>query len=137
MIYVVIDTNVLVSALLNINSNPGTVLLSVFKGETILLLNPEILAEYRDVLARKKFKFPAEEVETVLKVLTSSCLNVTALSKDYPEVNDPKDRCFYAVTMTGRQTEDALLVTGNIRHFPQKPFIITPAQCVEILQTAK
>ena len=59
MIYVVIDTNVLVSALLNINSNPGTVLLSVFKGETIPLLNPEILAEYRDVLARKKFKFPA------------------------------------------------------------------------------
>lgn len=35
------------------------------------------------------------------------------------------------------QAEDALLVTGNIRHFPQKPFIITPAQCVEILQTAK
>lgn len=105
MIYVVIDTNVLVSALLNINSNPGTVLLSVFKGETIPLLNPEILAEYRDVLARKKFKFPAEEVGTVLKVLTSSCLNVTALSKDYPEVCDPKDRCFYAVTMTGRQAD--------------------------------
>lgn len=133
MIYVVIDTNVLVSALLNMNSNPGTVLLSVFKGETIPLLNPEILAEYRDVLARKKFKFPAEEVETVLKVLTSSCLNVTALPKDYPEVCDPKDQCFYAVTMTGRQTEDALLVTGNIRHFPQEPFIITP----EILQAAK
>lgn len=56
MIYVVIDTNVLVSALLNINSNPGTVLLSVFKGETIPLLNPEILAEYRDVLARKKIQ---------------------------------------------------------------------------------
>ena len=36
-----------------------------------------------------------------------------------------------------RQTEDVLLVTGNIRHFPQEPFIITPAQCVEILQTAK
>lgn len=137
MIYVVIDTNVLVFALLNMNSNPGSVLLSVFKGKTIPLLNPEILAEYREVLARKKFKFPAEEIETVLKELTSSCLNVTALSKDYPEVNDPKDRCFYAVTMTGRQTEDVLLVTGNIRHFPQKPFIITPAQCVKILQVAK
>lgn len=103
MIYVVIDTNVLVSALLNMNSNPGTVLLSVFKGKTIPLLNPEILAEYREVLARKKFKFPAEEIETVLKELTTSSLNVTALPKDYPEVNDPKDRCFYAVTMTGRQ----------------------------------
>lgn len=103
MIYVVINTNVLVSALLNMNSNPGSVLLSVFKGETIPLLNPEILAEYREVLARKKFKFPAEEIETVLKELTTSSLNVTALPKDYPEVCDPKDRCFYAVTMTGRQ----------------------------------
>lgn len=84
----------------------------------------------------KKFKFPAEEVETVLKVLTSSCLNVTALSKDYPEVNDPKDRCFYAVTMTGRQKMCCWLqaISGI---FPQEPFIISPAQCVEILQAVK
>ena len=119
MIYVVIDTNVLVSALLNINSNPGTVLLSVFKGETIPLLNPEILAEYRNVLARKKFKFPAEEVETVLKVLTSSCLNVTALSKDYPEVCDPKDQCFYAETMTDRQADRRC--AAGYRQYPAFP----------------
>jgi len=35
MIFAVIDTNVLVSALLNIDSNPGAVLLSVFDGKTI------------------------------------------------------------------------------------------------------
>ena len=58
MIYAAIDTNVLVSALLNFQSNPGQVLLSVFNGETIPLVNEEILAEYRDVLARKKFRFP-------------------------------------------------------------------------------
>lgn len=55
MIYAAIDTNVLVSALLNFQSNPGQVLLSVFNGETIPLVNEEILAEYRDVLARKSF----------------------------------------------------------------------------------
>jgi len=137
MIYAVIDTNVLVSALLNIDSNPGAVLLSVFNGKTVPLLNSEILAEYREVLARKKFNFPAETVDIVLKRLAGTSMNVSASSDDCSEVSDPKDRCFYAVTMNGRQSEDALLVTGNIRHFPLKPFVVTPAQFVEILRTAK
>ena len=137
MIYAVIDTNVLVSALLNIGSNPGAVLLSVFSGKTIPMLNSEILAEYREVLARKKFNFPAETVDIILKRLAGSCLNVSVSSENFPEVGDPKDRCFYAVTMTGRQTEDVLLVTGNIRHFPIKPYVVTPAQFIEILQKEK
>ena len=60
MICAAIDTNVLVSALLHFNSNPGTVLLSVFNGETIPLVNDEILAEYREVLSRRKLKISAE-----------------------------------------------------------------------------
>ena len=137
MIYAAIDTNVLVSALLNFQSNPGQVLLSVFNGETIPLVNEEILAEYRDVLARKKFRFPPDLVEIILTRLAACSLNISAVSEDFPEVADPKDRCFYAVTMSERQSEDALLVTGNIRHFPVKPFVVTPAQFVEILQKVK
>ena len=56
MIYAAVDTNVLVSALLNSESNPGQVLLSVFNGQTVLLVNEEILAEYREVLSCKKLK---------------------------------------------------------------------------------
>ena len=137
MIYAAIDTNVLVSALLNIQSNPGKVLLSVFNGETIPLVNEEILAEYREVLARKKFRFPPDLVDIVLSRLTACSLNISAVSVDFPEVADPKDRCFYAVTMSERQSEDAVLVTGNIRHFPVKPFVVTPARFVEILQEVK
>ena len=137
MIYAAVDTNVLVSALLNSRSNPGQVLLSVFNGETILLVNEEILAEYRDVLARKKFHFPPDLVEIVLTRLAACSLDISADSAAYSEVIAPEDRCFYAVTMAERQTEDALLVTGNIRHFPAKPFIVTPAQFIEILQADK
>ena len=137
MIYAAIDTNVLVSALLNFRSNPGQVLLSVFNGETVPLINEEILAEYREVLARKKFHFPPELVEVILTRLAACSLNISDDSKDYPEVGDPKDRCFYAVTMSERQSEDALLVTGNIRHFPVKTFVVTPARFVEILQADK
>ena len=137
MIYAAIDTNVLVSALLNFQSNPGQVLLSVFNGETIPLVNEEILAEYRDVLARKMFRFPPDLVDIVLSRLAVCSLNISAISEVFPEVADPKDRCFYAVTMSERQSENALLVTGNIRHFPVKPFVVTPAKFVEILQADK
>ena len=137
MFYAVIDTNVLVSALLNINSNPGKVLLSVFNSETRPLLNAEIIAEYRDVLAREKFHFPAETVDIVMNRLAAVSMNINAAEGEFPEITDPKDRCFFAVTMTGRLSEDALLVTGNIRHFPAKPFVVTPAQFVAMLEAKR
>ena len=124
----------LVSALLNINSNPGKVLLSVFNGETRPLLNAEIIAEYRDVLARKKFHFPAETVDIVMSRLAAVSMNISAADGEYPEISDPNDRSFFAVTMTGRLSADALLITGNIRHFPVRPFVVTPAQFVKMLE---
>ena len=133
MFYAVIDTNVLVSALLNMNSNPGFVLCSVFNGQTTPLINTDILAEYIEVLARKKFHFPKETVDIILKRLENSSLKTEEIPAEFPEVSDPKDRCFFAVTMAARQTEETLLITGNIRHFPQQPFVVTPAQFVEML----
>ena len=133
MFYAVIDTNVLVSALLNMYSNPGFVLCSVFNGQTTPLINTDILAEYREVLARKKFHFPKETVDIILKRLENSSLKTEEIPAEFPEVSDPKDRCFFAVTMAARQTEETLLITGNIRHFPQQPFVVTPAQFVEML----
>ncbi len=137
MLYAVIDTNVLVSALLNFNSKPGSVLLSVFTGTTIPLLNAEISSEYHEVLSRRKFKFPAILVSTVLDKLEASALEITVSDEIYSEVLDPKDQCFYAVTMTGRLTNDVLLVTGNVRHFPQQSFVVTPAQFVEIAEKSE
>ena len=94
MFYAVIDTNVLVSALLNINSNPGKVLLSVFNSETRPLLNAEIIAEYRDVLAREKFHFPVATVNIVMDRLAAVSMNINAADGEYTEISDPKDRCF-------------------------------------------
>ena len=101
------------------------------------MLNEEITAESRDVLAREKFHFPAETVDIVMGRLAAVSMDINAADGEYPEITDPKDRCFFAVTMTGRLSEDALLVTGNIRHFPAKPFVVTPAQFVEMLQAKR
>ena len=49
------------------------------------------------------------------------------------ELPDPKDRVFYEVVMEGRKTEEAYLVTGNIRHFPEKPYVVTPRQMLDII----
>ncbi len=47
--------------------------------------------------------------------------------------SDPKDVIFYEVTMDSRQTEETFLVTGNIRDFPIKPFVVTPKEMLEII----
>ena len=47
---------------------------------------------------------------------------------------DPKDMVFYAVTMEARKDSDAYLVTGNIKHFPLKPYVVTPREMLTILE---
>lgn len=39
----------------------------------------------------------------------------------------------YAVVMAKRE-DDAYLVTGNQKHYPVRPFIVTPAEMMEILE---
>lgn len=130
--FAVIDTNVLVSAMLRANSNPGFVLKEVLCGDIIPLLNDEILSEYHDVLHRPKFRFDATAVQKLLDRIIARGIRVDA--KPIAEVlPDPKDVVFYEVAMEGRRSENAYLVTGNLKHFPRKPFIVTPKEMVEIV----
>ena len=119
------------------DSNPGEVLSSIVNGETFIFVNEEILLEYKKVLSRDKFHFPPQMIEDTLRQLEYKSKFTSIESKEYLEVNDPKDRCFYAVTLSGRESVDALLVTGNIRHFPEEQFIVTPSQFVNILEVER
>lgn len=67
--YVVIDTNVLVSAMLKWTSVPGTILEFAFSGIIVPILNDEIVAEYREVLMRDKFHLTKEIVGDVIQAL--------------------------------------------------------------------
>lgn len=130
--YAVIDTNVLVSAMLKWDSFPGNVLELTFDGPIIPLLNEEIVKEYRNVLSRPKFHLTEELIKDVLEGLKSKGISIDAVPLD-EELPDPKDRVFYEVVMEAQNGENAYLVTGNIKHFPTKPFIVTPRQMVEII----
>ena len=77
--YAVIDTNVLVSALLtrHEDASPLQIVRRVFQGEIIALCHEEILREYSEVLRRPKFGFS----EAMVTVLIEAIEKVTVLLK--------------------------------------------------------
>ena len=132
-IYAVLDTNVLVSALLGAAqmSVPTKVLKAVTDNRIIPLYNDEIIDEYKEVLSRSKFPFNAELVKSVLNTIITDgiCLDRTkAIGEIFPDV---KDIVFYEVSLS---KEGSFLVTGNLKHFPQKSFVITPAEMLKLLE---
>ena len=95
------------------------------------LYNDEILEEYKSVLSRPKFHLNLSLIETVIKAIITDGLNIDRTPAADIEFPDPKDIVFYEVALS---VEDSYLVTGNIRHFPVKPFVVTPAEMVRILE---
>ena len=130
-VYVVIDTNVLVSAMLTHNLQAATIKVAdaVVNGKIVPLYNDEILAEYNEVMHRGKFGFSEEDISRMIETVTLFGEMASRVLSD-DEVKDPKDVVFYEVALSKK---DAYLVTGNIRHFPRKPIVVTPAELVEIL----
>ncbi len=131
--YAVIDTNVLVSAMLSSKDSAATVQVveRLISGEIIPVYSTEIVNEYREVLNRRKFKFPKEAVEYLLSAIEKYGIFVTPAATGII-LADMKDLPFYEVVMEKRK-DSAYLVTGNIKHFPKEPFIITARQMIDIL----
>ena len=132
--YAVIDTNVIVSALLKSNSIPDTLLDLALSGIIIPLLNDEIVRKYKEVLSRDKFGFGTEIVNEFISEISERGIFLNADKSDM-EFIDNKDKVFYEITMEKRKTSDAYLVTGNIKHFPKEPFIVTPREMLKIIVT--
>ena len=127
------DTNVLVSALLTNHSDAATVQIMerVFSGEIIPLYNRMIISEYMDVLCRKKFGFSVDLVYYLVSFIERYGIQVDPMPSDIL-LPDMKDLPFYEIVIE-KQDDHAYLVTGNIKHFPKEPFIVTPRELVMIL----
>jgi putative PIN family toxin of toxin-antitoxin system len=127
---IVVDTNVLVSGLLNAAGNPGRVVDGLLLGELVVVVDDRILAEYRQVLARPKFKFNPIQREHVLEFIEACSEHVAAPPLSAP-LPDPADAPFLEVAACA--SADAL-VTGNIRHFPPDRrsgvVVLTPTELV-------
>ena len=134
-IYAVIDTNVIVSALLSRLKNTSTVQLMqcLILGDITPIYNDEILAEYYSVLTRPKFNLPESLIDETMEVIKKFGIN-SSRQEAKEQLPDPKDIVFYEVALAN---EDSFLVTGNTKHFPKKPFVVTPAEMLQIIQEMK
>jgi len=131
MTNVVIDTNVLVSAVLSPNGNPAQVLKIVTDSEEkSLYYSSEIIGEYRKVLSYDKLKIGNEEKTRAIDLIQriGKRINPTVSTITLP---DESDRIFYD---TAKEC-GAILVTGNIKHYPTEPSIMTPADFIISLKT--
>ena len=134
-IYAVIDTNVIVSALFAISgqSNPATVIRKVIDGTITPIYNEEILREYEEVLNRNKFPFRKDDIDLIINTVQEYGIEISERQISDENFVDKKDIVFYEVALS---REDSFLVTGNLKHFPKKPFIVSPAEMVEIINAA-
>jgi len=132
MIHAVIDTNVLVSAFITKNQDSSTakVWSAILNGNIVPMYSDEIVEEYKDVLHRKKFDIPEQLIKDALNhIMMNGVRGERVLSDEF--FPDPKDVVFYEVAMS---KDDAYLVTGNTKHFPKKPIVVTPTEMLEILR---
>jgi putative PIN family toxin of toxin-antitoxin system len=131
--YAVVDTNVIVSALLSKKDDAATVQVfrAMLRGQFTPLYHEDILAEYEDVLHRPKFHLSEDVISKVISAVKQYGIEV------FPQPTgeiliDMDDLIFYEVAME-KKADEAYLVTGNQKHYPIKDFIVTPAEMMEIL----
>ena len=115
MIGIVLDTNVLVSAMLSRNGNVALVLRIARSGGFQVCISAAILDEYEDVLRRAAFRIPPESVDQLLMDLRSKGLIVEPKIEVIASPHETDNR-FLECAEEARAT---YLVTGNKRHFPK------------------
>ena len=76
MIFAVIDTNVIVAAMMSKHSDSATVKVinAVREGRLKPVLAPDIVAEYGEVLSRSKFQFVEEDVRQTIDAIVANAV---------------------------------------------------------------
>ena len=130
---VVLDANILVSALINPSGVPATILSLLLNGKITVLYDNRILGEYKEVLSRQKFHFKKNHILHLLdyiryggEFVAVEPMRVRSVSED--------DRMFYEVAVTGKAE---FLVTGNKKHFPNENMIRTAKEFVDLYLSRK
>ena len=133
MIYAVIDTNVFVSSFLTRHDNAATlrVISAMGSGKYTPLYCDEILAEYREVLSRPKFCIAPAVVDALIDKIRQLGKEAQPAESglDFP---DKEDKVFYEVVLSHAE-DGAKLVTGNAKHFPKSPIVISAAEFCEMI----
>ncbi|OGP62294.1 MAG: putative toxin-antitoxin system toxin component, PIN family [Deltaproteobacteria bacterium RBG_13_47_9] len=132
MLKLVVDTNVVISALLKPESNPALIMSLILRGDCRLCVTEKIFSEYEEVSGRGKFKrLDQASVREFLSMLRRKALWIVPKVTIDDMAKDPEDNAFLECAL---ESKADFLITGNVHHFPEKKFhrtsILTPAEFV-------
>ena len=131
--YAVIDTNVIVSSMLKTNSIPGLIVNLIYKDTIVPLLSEDIIKEYYEVLSRNKFEIDSSKIDSLLNVIKEKGIFLER-EQTLKSFIDKDDVVFFEIVMSARSTMDAYLVTGNMKHYPIRSYIVTPREMIDIIE---
>ena len=134
--YAVIDTNVVVSSMLKKESVPWLIMNMVDENTIIPLLNQDILNEYIEVITRNKFNFSEASINEVISRIKEKAIFLEK-EQTLEEFIDKDDIVFFEIVLSARSTMDAYLITGNMKHYPIRSYVVTPTQMLEIIEKDK
>jgi len=133
---IVLDTNVIVSAVLTAGGTCARILDLLADGSFELCVDDRILGEYQTVLHRPELRIEADDADILIELIRSVADPAPAVPL-HVRLPDPDDVPFLeAAAATG-----AILVTGNLRHYPAKQRagvrVLTPAEFLELLRSSR
>jgi putative PIN family toxin of toxin-antitoxin system len=133
LIKVVLDTNILISAIV-FGGKPRELLEAAIKGKIQLLLTEEIIEEMRGVLEGKKFQFPGEITDLIVHEIESFAEIVKPKERLKVIENDPEDN---RVLECARESKADYIVSGDFHLLGIKEFagtkILMPGEFLDIL----
>ncbi len=129
MMNIVLDTNVLISCLINPDGNPAKILNMILNGDLFVLYDIRILDEYKKVLKREKFGFTKDLIIPFLDFIESEGINIIP-NPSRVKFKDKDDKKFYEVAISGNAK---YLITGNKTHFPKEKFIVNPTEFLKLI----
>ena len=137
MIFAVLDTNVLISAALAHNkySIPYSVFRGVVERRFVPLVDDNIVREYWEVFSRPKFSFMQETINDIVGNTIKFAINQPVPPSGIA-LPDSDDVVFYDVARA-HQDKGAYLVTGNLKHFPNCGFAVSPRDFMNIITPNK
>lgn len=132
MIRVILDTNIIVSALLQPAGPPAEVFLMALSGRVQLCLSGAIYAEYEEVIRRPRFRRAEATIVSTLTAIRERACWVRP-TESVQVCGDPDDDIFLECCQA---SEAAYLVTGNLRDFPARwraTEVLTPRQFLDAI----
>jgi uncharacterized protein len=131
---IVLDTNVVVSALISPRGTPAEVVEIVLDGRVALYADRRIADEYRAVFLKYKWPFDIKEALLLVDELMERSVLIHAAPLNIA-LPDPDDLIFIETAVAAGA--DAI-VTGNKKHFPARAArgipVLSPAEFIELVR---